>query len=102
MLGDKAAADSDSLLPLLKDQHAGIRTAAGQALYALGKKDIASAALVADVATEMDSSSLLNLLNTLRRFDLLERLPKNWAKEKRLDNVGMDYIQRFSRQGLKK
>lgn len=46
----------------------------------LVKKDIASDALVADVASEMDSYSLLKLLNTLRRFDLIDRLPNDWAK----------------------
>jgi uncharacterized membrane protein (DUF2068 family) len=101
VLGAKAAAESDSLLPLLKDRHAGVRTAAGQALFALGKADIAADALVADVASAMDSYSLLNLLNTLRRHNLLDRLPQNWAKDKRLDKEGMDYIQRFSRKGMK-
>jgi arylsulfatase A-like enzyme len=101
VLGVKAAAESDSLLPLLKDRHAGVRTAAGQALFALGKADIAADALVADVASAMDSYSLLNLLNTLRRHNLLDRLPQNWAKDKRLDKEGMDYIQRFSRKGMK-
>ncbi len=102
VLGAKAAAEADSLLPLLADRHAGIRTTAAQALFALGKKDLASDALVADVAAEMDSYSLLNLLNTLRRFDLLERLPQDWAKNKRLDPAGRDYVQRFSQQGMKK
>ncbi len=98
LLGEKAASEADSLLPLLKDKHAGIRTTAGQALYALGKKDIAAEALIADVASEMDSSSLLNLLNTLRRHELLDRLPKNWAKGKNMKADGQDYIQRFSKR----
>ena len=98
LLGEKAASEADSLVPLLKDKHAGIRTTAGQALYALGKKDIAAEALIADVASEMDSSSLLNLLNTLRRHELLDRLPKNWAKGKNMKADGQDYIERFSKR----
>ncbi len=73
---------SEELMPLLKDKHAGVRTTAAQALYALAKKDVAADALVADVTTDMDASSLLNLLNTLRRYDLLDRLPKGWEKGK--------------------
>lgn len=98
LLGEKAAAEADSLLPLLKDKHAGIRTTAGQALHAMGKKDIATEALVADVASDMDPSSLLNLLNTLRRYELLERLPKGWAKGKDMKGADFDYIQRFSQR----
>ncbi len=98
LLGEKAAAEADSLVPLLKDKHAGIRTTAGQALYAFGKKDIAAEALIADVASEMDSPSLLNLLNTLRRLDLLDQLPENWAKGKNMKADGQDYIQRFSKR----
>jgi hypothetical protein len=96
LLGEKASAEADILVPLLKDKHAGIRTTAAQALFALGRKDTAAEALVADVASTMDPASLLNLLNTLRRYDLLDRLPKNWAKEKNMQQAGQDYIQRFS------
>jgi N-sulfoglucosamine sulfohydrolase len=98
VLGDKAAAQADSLVPLLKDKHALIRTTAGEALFAFGKKDIASQALVADVSTELDPSSLLNLLNTLRRLDLLDQLPENWAKGKNMKGGDYDYIQRFSKR----
>jgi N-sulfoglucosamine sulfohydrolase len=98
LLGEKAAAETDSLLPLLKDKHAGIRTAAAQALFAMGKEDTAAEALIADLASEMNSPSLLNLLNTLRRLDLLDRLPEDWAKGKNMKADGQDYIQRFSKR----
>lgn len=98
LLGEKAASEANSLLPLLKDKHAGIRTAAAQALHAMGKKDIAADALIADASSEMDDSSLLNLLNTLRRLDLLDRLPDGWAKGKDMGQGGENYIQRFSKR----
>lgn len=98
LLGEKAAAEADSLPPLLKDKHAGIRTTAGQALFALGKKDIAAEALLADVASEMDAPSLLNLLNTLRRYGLLDRLPEGWAKGKSMKGADFNYIERFSKR----
>ena len=40
VLGGKAAAEADALLPLLNDKHSAIRTTGGEALYALGKKDV--------------------------------------------------------------
>jgi arylsulfatase A-like enzyme len=98
LLGEKATSEADSLLPLLKDQHAGIRTAAAQALYSMGKKDIAAESLIADVTSEMDSPSLLNLLNTIRRLDLLDRLPEGWAKGRNMGQGGENYIQRFSKR----
>ena len=95
LLGEKATSEADSVLTLLKDKHAGIRTTAAQALNAMGKKDIAAQALIADFSSEMDSSSLLNLLNTLRRLDLLDQLPKNWANGKNIKEGSQEYIQRF-------
>lgn len=98
LLGEKAADASDALLPILKDPHSGIRTAAAQALYQLGKKDIAADALVADISSEMDTSSMLYLLNTLDRYDLLGRMPKNWGKGKNMKQGGQDYIDRFAKR----
>jgi arylsulfatase A-like enzyme len=102
LLGEKAAAAADALLPLLKDDHAGIRTTAAEALFKLGRKDLATEALIAEVASAMDSPSLLNLLNTLRRLDLLDRLPQDWAKGKRGVEGSADYIERFSQRAMKK
>jgi hypothetical protein len=96
LLGQKVANESDILLPLLKDPEAAIRTTAAQALYAMGKKEVASDALIADVATTMNSASLLNLLNTLRRYDLLDRLPQGWEIGKNMIEGSQDYIQRFT------
>lgn len=95
ILGVKAAAAEDALVPLLKDDHPVIRTTAAEALFVFGEKDTASAALLADANSSMDEASLLNLLNTLRRLDLLDRLPKDWAQWK--SSKG-GYIQRFIEQ----
>ncbi len=96
LLGDKAAAEADSLLPLLKDRHAGIRIAAGQTLFALGEKETAADAMLAEMDSAIDGAALLGLLNALYRHDLLDRLPKNWAEGKTLKFDNQDYIQRFS------
>lgn len=98
LLGDKAADAADAVLPLLQDKHAGIRTTAGETLYQLGKQGIAAEALVADVNSTMDAPSLLNLINTLRRLNLLDRLPKDWAKGKSMAGDESTYIQRFSQR----
>ena len=98
MLLDTEGAHSDAFTPLLKDTVPAIRTTAAEALFRRGKKDIAADALVADVTSEMDNSSLLNLLNTLRRLELLDRLPDGWAKGKDMGQGGENYIQRFSKR----
>lgn len=92
ILGSKAATGADSLVPLLEDKHPVIRATAAEALFAMGKKEIASNALLADVNSPMDESSLLNHLNILRRLDLLAQVPKAWIEEK----SGKDgYLHRF-------
>ncbi|CAN5585933.1 sulfatase [soil metagenome] len=94
LLGDKAATEAGTLMTLLKDKQTVIRTTAAEALFKMGKKDIATAALIADVAGTKDDPSLLNLLNTLRRLNLLDRLPKGWEKDK--GGGSKDYVQRFA------
>ena len=100
-LGKKAASEAGDVALLLKDSSPVIRTTAAEALYQWGKKDIATKALIANVASETNSSSLLHLLNTLRRLDLLGQLPKDWAKDNAMKAGNQDYIKRFS-QRMKK
>ena len=95
VLGEKSAAAADSVAALLKDEHAVVRTTAAEALMIWGKKDAASKALITDVDMKMDPSSLLNHLNTLRRYDLLGELPKGWGKGKNMKGGDYDYIERF-------
>lgn len=98
ILGDKSAASADAVMPLLNDESPVIRTTAAEALYRWDKKDIASKALLGSIASEMDSASMLHLLNTLRRLDLLDKLPDGWAKGKGMPQGSEDYIQRFSKR----
>jgi N-sulfoglucosamine sulfohydrolase len=98
VLGEMSAPQADAVMPLLKDDSPVIRTTAAEALFRLGKKDVASTALVGGSASTMDSSSLLHLLNTLRRLDLLDKLPKDWAKGKGMTQGSQDYIKRFTQQ----
>lgn len=98
LLGEKASSEIDALLLLLKDKHAVIRTTAGETLFKLGKQEVAADSLIADVSRKMDSASLLNLLNTLRRLGLLDRLPKDLAS----GNGDSSYVQRFLEQANKR
>lgn len=96
VLGEAAAAEAGHLLPLLNDKHAGIRTTAAEALFRLGRRETATEALLADLTSEMSSPSLLHLLNTFRRLDLLDRLPDDWEQNINAPKDSQNYIQRFS------
>jgi len=98
MLLDKEGAHAEVVTPLLKDPVPVIRTTAAEALFRWGKKDVASKAMIEDVASEMGASSLLNLLNTIRRYDLLDQLPENWMEGKTMKGGDYDYIKRFSQR----
>lgn len=96
LAGKSTEVTPNDITPLLKDPESVIRAAAANALFILGQTDIASQALIADVANNMNSASLLNLLNTIRRLDLLDKLPQDWAKGKAIKDADFDYIKRFS------
>jgi hypothetical protein len=92
VLGSKAADESSALAPLLKDAHPAIRTTAADAFCSMGMKEIGGAALLADLDTTMGEASLLNLLNTLRRHDLLDQIEEDWVEGKTKKD---GYIRRF-------
>ena len=80
----------------MKDAESIIRTTAAEALFKLNQKDIATQALIEEVGKNINSSSLLNLLNTISRLDLLDQLPQDWAKGKSMKGADFDYIKRFA------
>ncbi len=100
VIGEKSASSADAVKPLLKDPTAVVRTTAAEALFRWGEKEAAAESMLNDVSVKMDPSSLLNLLNTIRRYDLLDRLPKGWAKEKNMKGGDYDYIKRFSERAM--
>lgn len=96
LAGKSTEVNPDDFTPFLKDPESVIRTSAANALFILGETDIASKALIADVANEMNATSLLNLLNTICRLELLDKLPQDWAKGKAMKGAESDYIKRFA------
>ncbi len=96
LAGKSTEVNPDDFTPFLKDPESVIRTSAANALFILGQTDIASKALIADVANEMNATSLLNLLNTICRLELLDKLPQDWAKGKAMKGAESDYIKRFA------
>jgi arylsulfatase A-like enzyme len=94
-LGEKAASEADSLKPLLKDPVPAVRTTAAEALFKWGEKNLATQALIAGDASDMDSSSLLHLLNSIRRLALLDQLPDDWFEGKSTRGQNHGYIERF-------
>jgi len=95
ILGKAAASEADALKPLLNDPVSVNRTAAGFALWKIGKPDLAKPALLVAVAST-SSWDLLYLLNTLKALDLVKELPEGWEKGKTGDGSNTDYIRRFS------
>lgn len=95
VLDEESAAATDAVMPLLEDDSAVVRTTAAEALIIWGNKDVAEKALLADVVTKMNTHSLLYLFNTLRRYDLLGKVPKDWSKGKDTDHNDFNYVRRF-------
>jgi hypothetical protein len=96
LTGKSTEVKPDDFTPLLNDAEPIIRMTAAEAIFKLDQKDIAAQTLIADVAKEMNSASLLNLLNAIRRLNLLDQLPKDRAKGKAMKGADFDYIKRFT------
>jgi len=96
VLGEGSVSSADGVAFLLKDEHPVIRTTAAEAMIRWKFAANGSTVMIQDITTEMDTFSLLHLLNTLCRLDLLDQLPKDWSKGKAMKQDGQDYIKRFS------
>jgi len=96
LLGETISAEAGSLAFLLKDKHPVIRTTAAETIFNMGMEAVGSAVLINDLDSPMDPSSLLNLLNTLRRLDLLDQIPDGWADDKDMKGGDYNYIRRFA------
>jgi N-sulfoglucosamine sulfohydrolase len=96
LAGKSTEVKPDDFSPLLKDAESIIRTTAAEALFKLNQKDIATQALIEEVGKNINPSSLLYLLNTINRLELLDQLPQDWAKGKSMKGADFDYIKRFA------
>ncbi len=94
-LGEKAEREADHAAFLLKDPHRIIGHTAAELLFQSGYKPLATSVLVTEISQDLDSSSLLYLLNTLERLDLIEELPADWHKDKSFKMGNEEYINRF-------
>jgi N-sulfoglucosamine sulfohydrolase len=94
-LGEKSAPIANDAAFLLKDTHPVIRATASELLYQSGFKPLATSVFITEVSQDLDSSSLLYLLNTLDRLNLIDELPKDWHKGKSFKMGNEQYIKRF-------
>lgn len=101
ILGQAAAGEVNAIKPLLDDPDSANRTAAGLALWKIGRPDLAKPALLGAVASTNDPWDLLYLLNTLKVLDLVKELPAGWEKGKTGDGSNLDYVQRFATRSAK-
>jgi N-sulfoglucosamine sulfohydrolase len=94
-LGEKSESAADALMPILEDQHTVIRTVAAEAFMKWGKADVAEKSFLTSVTEETQVYSLLHLFNTLRRYDLLGKVPEDWKKGKNLKSGDLHYINKM-------
>jgi arylsulfatase A-like enzyme len=95
ILRQAAAGELDAIKPLLHDPVSVNRTAAGLALWKIGRPDLAKPALLGSMAATTDYWDVLFLLNTLGALDLVHDLPPGWEKGKEGDGTNTDYVRRF-------
>jgi len=99
--GAAAKDEVNAVRPLLKDKYSVNRTTAANALWALGRQDLAKPFLIDSVASTDDPVSLLYLLNVLEDHQLMNDLPEGWQKSKLGDKGGTDYINRMYLHSIK-
>ncbi len=98
-LGEQAAPAKDELTVLLKDRQALIRFTSAEALFRIGETKTAEEALVSEFTNKHNGFTLLSLVNTLYRLELLDVIPENWKDSYIPGTEGADYLDRY-RKGV--
>ncbi len=95
ILGDAASREVATVTPLLDDAASVNRATAAFALWTFGRRDAARSALLGEAARDIDTASLLYLLNTLQHLDLLDDLPAEWVSATRANIGEPAHVDRF-------
>lgn len=87
-----SAEETESVIaPLLKDKHSNIRTAAAQALIALGKEKEGITALLRELQADNNEFAQLSVLNALIQAKAFDQIPADWKKS---HSQGKNYVSR--------
>ncbi|MEY5012926.1 MAG: Lipoteichoic acid synthase 2 [Verrucomicrobiota bacterium] len=97
ILGKSASASLDKMVMLLDDPHSAIRVTAAHQLHLLGDAR-GKQALLAELDNSTSEESLLNLINTLMRVDVMHEIPQSWIERALNSSMPNGYVKRLIRQ----
>ncbi len=95
-LGEQAAAAKEELTTLLQDSQAVTRITSAEALFRLGETETAKAALASEFSKKYKDITILTLVNTMLRLDLVSEIPEDWADSWVTKNSSASYPERMN------
>lgn len=96
ILGTRAETAADALAALLDDPHAAIRASAAHALWAAGRKEQASTALVRELDAAGNEHARMLVANILTWTGELDQIPDEWVEKTRANKQAGEYLLRLA------
>lgn len=98
ILGPAAEPAAGALGALLTDAEATVRVAAACAMHAIGHRERAKAALLAELEADLIGPETLMLANALVQIDALDSVPEGWARTILDDPNANEYTKRLAKR----
>lgn len=84
----------------LEDRHSINRVMTAQLLCTIGRKEEGAKALFEELTKDIGPDSMLYLTNVINDLNLLDEVPRKWAKEVLADKKTSEYVNRFAKRVL--
>jgi N-sulfoglucosamine sulfohydrolase len=96
ILGKSASRAEPDMTRLLKDPQSAIRVSAAQALFTLGQKEKAIAALMAELNEHNNEYAQQNAINAITQINALPHIPNSWIKATQRNKNAGNYLGRLA------
>lgn len=93
--GKNAVELSPHLVELANDESACVRMTAAQALWQIGKRKAAQAALISEFDKNQNPEDSILMTNLLAQFDCVDQVPQEWIDRILSDKQASEYFKRF-------
>ena len=95
-LGKSASRAESDMTRLLKDTQSAIRVSSAQALFTLGQKEKAIAALMAELNEHNNEYAQQNAINAITQINALPHIPNSWIKATQRNKNAGNYLKRLA------
>lgn len=98
LLGDQAKKAEPELIKLLSDPSSAVRVSAAHALISMGKQEMATKVIIAELSKEASEYAHLYAINTIMQCNVADQISDAWIENALKGKNPKGYVQRLAKQ----